>query len=305
MKYLTLLGLVLSLMRVEAQDPEFSHYYNSMTYLNPAMAARDTMDYAQYKYRNQWPSLSGTFVTHYTDYAHYFPKLNAAAYMSLSSDLAGNILGTNRVSLGYSQKVKLKGCWGLQAGLELTYFERVLDWEKLTFGDLIDPRRGFIYSGGQPIGDGRAQGLDVSAGALVTCESFYVGFSGHHINQPNQSVIEGESRLPFKWGIQTGYKHLWDKFGIEPYAFYRQQASFNQLLGGINLSYAGFTIGYAYRAKDAMIGLAGYDGKRFRVFYSYDATISKLGTATTGSHELSLGLKFWKKPMHTSYFPFR
>ena len=41
-------------------------------------------------------------------------------------------------------------------GARATWFQKFLDWDKLTFGDMIDPRRGFIYQTGDvPRGNGR------------------------------------------------------------------------------------------------------------------------------------------------------
>ncbi len=54
--------------------------------------------------------------------------------------------------------------------------------------------------------------------------------------------------------------------------------------------------GVWYRNKDAFIVLIGINTSHFRMGYSYDLTSSKLGAASGGSHELSLGMTLNCKP---------
>ena len=50
-------------MKVEAQDPEFSQFYANPLYLNPAFAGTARCPRVSLNYRNQWPGISGTFIT--------------------------------------------------------------------------------------------------------------------------------------------------------------------------------------------------------------------------------------------------
>ena len=69
-------------------------------------------------------------------------------------------------------------------------FKKFLDWDKLTFGDMIDPRRGFIYQTGDvPRGNGRRGFFDVSMGAVGFSKHFFFGGAVHHINRPDESMI--------------------------------------------------------------------------------------------------------------------
>jgi glycosyltransferase involved in cell wall biosynthesis len=54
-------------------------------------------------------------------------------------------------------------------------FQKYLDWSKLTFGDMIDPRRGFIYQTGDvPRGNGKRGYFDASAGFVGYTDIFYL-----------------------------------------------------------------------------------------------------------------------------------
>lgn len=53
---------------VYAQDPEFTQFYANPLYLNPAFAGSQRCPRVALNYRNQWPALSGTFVTSSASY---------------------------------------------------------------------------------------------------------------------------------------------------------------------------------------------------------------------------------------------
>ena len=56
-------------------------------------------------------------------------------------------------------------------GAKAAMVNKYLDWDKLTFGDMIDPRRGFIYQTGDVQRGGSRYFFDASAGV--------VGFNKH------------------------------------------------------------------------------------------------------------------------------
>jgi hypothetical protein len=52
-----------------------------------------------------------------------------------------------------------------------------------------------------------------------------------------------------------------------------------------------FTVGAWYRNRDAFIICLGVSTERFKIGYSYDLTVSKLGNGVSGgSHEVSMGI---------------
>jgi type IX secretion system PorP/SprF family membrane protein len=289
-----------------AQDPNYSTMLNSAAFINPAMAATDTMDYAAIKYRNQWPALTGNYVTTSAYYSHYSSFLNSATYIIGSHDVAGRgSLKTTRVGIGYAQKIKLGDDFLIQAAIEAVYFQKSLDWSKLTFGDMIDPRRGFVYATSDTPRGGTASGIDFSSGITLSYKSAYIGFSGHHLTQPNESLILGDSRLPLKIGMQLGYKiYIGGKWSIEPVVFYQQQDNFSNLNLSCFARANDFVLGLGYRNKDAFLGTVGFEGAKIRTYYSYDLTVSRLGSGTGGSHEISLAYRFWKKAPHDKYLEF-
>lgn len=293
---------------VRAQDPEFTQFYANPLYLNPAFAGTHRCPRVTLNYRNQWPALSGTFVTSSASYDQHVDALYGGLGLMVVSDQAGKgILTTNRVSGIYSYQAKISRTFSIRFGAEATYFQRSLDWSKLTFGDMIDPRRGFIYETSDIPRGGSVSGIDISAGILGFSDNFYIGVAGHHLNEPDESVIAGTSPIPLKLTghagavIPLGSSRYQETATLSPNILYRQQAGFRQLNMGVYMKKGALTGGVWYRNKDAFIVLVGVQTDVVKFGYSYDVTVSKLGTATAGSHELSFQMNFDCKPKKRTF----
>lgn len=296
---------VVFLSEVKAQDPQFTQFFANPLYLNPALAGSARGPRLTMNYRNQWPGLTGTFVTYTASYDQYVKAIDGGVGIILLNDQAGEgTLRTTRVAAQYAYQVNLSRSFAIRAGAEVCYFKRSLDWNKLTFGDMIDPRKGFIYNTQDtPRGDGAA-GVDFSAGIMGYSEFVYFGFAAHHLTQPDESLIQGNSKLPMKSTVHVGAKfNIKDsKYGsgsssfVSPNILFQQQADFKQLLFGLYMTKGPIVGGVWYRNKDAFIVLAGVQTPLIRFGYSYDVTVSKLTTKTQGSHELSLTMQFDCRP---------
>ena len=58
-----------------AQDPAFTQFYANPLYLNPAMAGSHGCPRFALNYRNEWPQLSGNYVTYSASYDQYFKNI--------------------------------------------------------------------------------------------------------------------------------------------------------------------------------------------------------------------------------------
>ena len=300
----TACGLVLGMLMVvdvNAQDPQFTQFYANPLYLNPAFAGTARCPRVVLNYRNQWPALTGTFVTSSASYDQHVEGVMGGLGLIVMHDQAGKgTLNTTTVSGLYSYQQAISRKFSLKAGFQATYFQKSLDWEKLTFGDMIDPRRGFIYNTNDVPRGGSVGNADFSAGLLGYSDIFIVGFAVHHLTEPNESLIVGTSKLPMKItghagaAIPIGMKGKYGEAAtrISPNVLYQQQAEFRQLNLGLYVDRGPITAGVWYRTRDAFIVLIGFHTEKLKFGYSYDVTTSKLTTATAGSHEISLQLEF-------------
>jgi type IX secretion system PorP/SprF family membrane protein len=267
-------------------------------YLNPALAGSSGCPRIALNYRNQWPQLTGNYVTYAAAYDTYAKNVSGGVGIVAMHDQQGQgTIQTSMVAGTYSYYLKVNRKFRIMLGAQATYFQKYLDWSKLTFGDMIDPRRGFIYQTGDvPRGNGSHGFFDVSAGLVGFSKNFYFGLAAHHLNRPDESMILGDSKLPIRLTGHMGATIPLGRRGryssstaLMPNIIYQYQNGFQQLNIGAYLKYEAFTIGAWYRNRDAFILSLGLTTEKFRIGYSYDLTVSQLGGVSGGSHEISMG----------------
>jgi type IX secretion system PorP/SprF family membrane protein len=137
-------------------------------------------------YRNEWPQLTGNYVTYAAAYDSYFKNISGGVGLIALHDVQGQgTIQTSMIGASYSNYLKVNRKFRLMFGAQAAYYQKYLDWSKLTFGDMIDPRRGFIYQTGDvPRGNGRHGFFDVSAGIVGFSKNFYFGAAFHDPMNP-------------------------------------------------------------------------------------------------------------------------
>ncbi len=305
---LLLIGLVfVDAKKAYAQDPEFTQFYANPLYLNPAFAGAANCPRVAINYRNQWPGLSGTFITSSASYDQHVKSLYGGLGLLVTSDNAGKgTLKTTNISGIYSYHLPVNRTFSIRAGFQATYFQKSLDWDKLTFGDMIDPRKGFIYESQEQVRGGNVSNIDFSAGLLAYTTNFFIGGAVHHLTEPNESLLASTDGSPLPMKITghagaiiplgAGSKYTENDASVSPNILFQQQDNFQQLNMGLYVRKGAIVGGLWYRNKDSFIALVGFQTKAFKFGYSYDVTVSKLTNATAGSHELSMTFNFPCKP---------
>ena len=294
-----------------AQDAEFTQFYANPLYLNPAFAGSERCPRVCFNYRNQWPALNKTYITHSVSYDQEIFRVGGIG-MLIVSDKAGNgTLTTTDASLMYSYGFHPTPEFSVRFGLQGTFHQKTLDWSKLNFGDMIDPRRGFVKNSGEnpkSYPSQTVQSADFSAGVIGYSKRYFFGFAAHHLSQPNEGFIN-YSALPMKITGHAGAMLPLGEHGrnhgafISPNILFQSQQNFKQLNLGVYVIKGELVGGLWYRNQDAFIILFGYQTRNFKCGYSYDVTVSRLANATAGSHEISFGLQFNCKQHHKRYRP--
>ncbi len=289
---------------LKAQDPQFTQFYANPLYLNPAFAGTARCPRICMNYRNQWPNLSGTYVTYAASYDQHIDAISGGiGIMVNQDDQARGTLKSTNAAIVYSYLLPVTREFSIKMGLQAGFFQKSLDKKKLNFGDMIDARRGFVWNTNELIPSQSKQGLDFGAGILGYSKRYFVGAAFHHITQPDEGLL-GKSKLPLKITGHAGAIIPLEKGSesyISPNVLFQQQQNFTQLNLGLYFVRGSFVGGLWYRNSDAFIVLIGLQTDHLKIGYSYDVTVSKLSSNTAGSHEVSLQLQFECRPKKKKY----
>lgn len=320
-----------------AQDIQFSQFYAAPLFLNPAFAGSAEMTRVGLNFRNQWPGLDRTFVS-YSVYAdHFIPERNSGIGIIINGSresLAS--LQNTELGLLYSYRLRIGDASFLHLGVQGSYATRSASFDEVILSTQLDIDRGIVNPGLVPgVPDDRQNSFaDLAAGLLYYNKRAWLGFSTHHLTQPNISYLEFDRDiLPIRYSLHGGYKFDLQSGEINDFfnntgqqrtlslAFnYKNQGQFDQLDIGMELFFEPLILGFWYRGlpswkglpnNEALIGLVGFSFPNgLDIGYSYDFTISKLGWRNTGgAHELSMRYSFveqlWKRQVQRRLPTFR
>ncbi|MEO6302287.1 MAG: PorP/SprF family type IX secretion system membrane protein [Bacteroidia bacterium] len=281
-----------------SQDPVFTNPLQSLVYLNPSFAGSNGFIRNQFSYRNQWPNLSGTYVTYLNTFDAYIkPIKGGISFSALLDDQAHGTLVTDVLSLGYAQHISLlEGKLKIIPSLQGSFGVKKLDRSKLNFGDMIDARRGFVWNTQTILPSERRTYLDISSGLLINYNNFYFGSSVFHINQPDEGLM-GVSKLPYRLSLYSSYNlKIKDKTLLHFFARYERQQKFDYLHLNVNaLLFKHLIIGGGYMSTSAIDLNVGYRNNFFVISLEYDVTTSKLSGNTAGSWGLQASFNLRNK----------
>ena len=309
LNHIVVVVTLLVVSKVQGQDPMFSQYYASPLYLNPGLIGSVKQPRLILNSRLQWAKLPNAFTT-YAASADYLVEDWSSAFGILAmTDKAGSANLRNTSIHGmYAAKIRIAESWVFSPAVSFGYASRSIDFDKLIFGDMI------LHNGpttDDAIGHlGNQNYFDFSSGAVIYNKTFWAGFSGYHINEPNYSLLGEDAKLPMRLSIHGGFR-IPIKHGvlstsklssIAPSFVYKSQGEFQQFDIGTNIIFDPVMVGLWYRgiptrknqseqaSQDAVIFILGLNLKFIEVGYSYDFTISSIGPQSGGSHEISVTL---------------
>lgn len=290
----------------KAQDPHFTQFYANPLYLNPAFAGSYRCPRIIFNYRNQWPNISGTFVTTSFSFDMRVEAVSGGLGIHFLNDRAGQgTINTTRFSGMYAYQLSINREFSMAFGFQATYGQKKLDWSKLTFGDMIDPKYGFIYTTSETKNREVVAYPDFSAGVLGFSKRFYAGFAVAHLTEPEEAFLGDNSPLPLKYtghaGATVPLDGRYGESNISPNIIYQQQQDFRELNLGVYITKGPIVGGLWYRNQDAVVALVGFQQDPIKMGYSYDITVSKLGIVTAGSHEISFQLLFKCRPRKKTF----
>ncbi len=291
------------------QDMQFTQFNAAPLYLNPGFAGATMEHRFASSYRNQWSAIPGHFVNYAFAYDYNLSEFNSGLGLLFAKEQAGTgKMGTTELGLLYSYHFQIDKKIFIQPGIKFNYVTRGVDFSNLIFNDQL--ARGGASTTADNIEINNVNYMDLTAGLLVFSETYWAGVSFSHMNEPNQSLINGESPLYMKFSAHGGYKFDLSEGGRKSLntsyfnlAFhYKSQQKFDQLDLGMYYTRDPFVFGFWYRGlpgiksyentlnNDALAVLLGYKFTEYNLNlgYSYDVTISRLAFNSGGSHEISI-----------------
>jgi len=297
-----------------AQDPEFSQYYAAPLYLNPAFTGTTNDHRFIANYRNQWPNIARGYVTAAVSYDYNMQGLNSGIGFMATMDQASTAgMKSSQFNFLYSYRVVVDNKWVIASGLSFGYAFRSIDFNKLIFGDQLQ----FDSQAQVPSDDpalynlGMSSYFDFNAGMLAYNKLFWIGFAASHLNKPNRSLLNQEATLPIKATVHGGIRIPLNHSPLKPNHIavlapsfvYKRQGEFDQLDVGAHFLYEPIVVGLWYRgipikqevadnmSRDAVVVILGFQLPKFEIMYSYDFTVSNLGSISGGTHEIALKYK--------------
>lgn len=286
-------------------------------YLNPAFTGSLQYNRIFFQQRVQWPGIDAKYITSMVGADFYSEKYKSGFGAYAILDWQGvSQLSSKELQLQYAYEVPITEKLVFRPGLQFGVVARSIDDSKLVFPDQYD-RNGYVGSTNENIPKQTIYHPDISSGALLFSNRFWVGISAHHMNMPNVSFYSGQvSRWPVKLAMVGGLKfvvhnltgggYMNDDLDIVPTLHYKTQGKSDQVDIGLYLNYQFLVLGGWYRGiplikhylpelhnNESIALMAGLRIDRWRAGYSYDFVVSRLVPARpVGAHEISVSYTF-------------
>jgi type IX secretion system PorP/SprF family membrane protein len=335
-KALMLVFVVLSAINAQAQDAQFSQFFNAPVRLNPAMTGLFNGSYrVGANYRDQWSSIIGS--------SNAFRTYGAAADMNffiMKADVAGLGLQVVRDEAGAGQFTNttavLSGSYVkqlsgrrrgwkqaehyLSGGLQIGMGQNTISSGKYQFSRQYDPQSGFSENNasGENFATDSKTYIDLNAGLMWYALfnehlSLYAGGSANHINQPNIGFFSRAEPLYMRYSANVGGEiPVSREISLLPGALFWKQGPAMQTELGLNVRYSNrdwrefvLKAGVWDRlpgskdapiSQDALILFAGVDYERLSIGFSYDLNMSNLRAVSNARGAYELSIMYIHPP---------
>ena len=307
--------LLVAVVKLVAQDAQYSQFYSNPIFLNPAFAGTATDTRAVVIHRIQWPNLPEAFSNSTVSLDYNASNINSGFGLIFTNDQEGSASLTNTTaSFIYAYEANLNNKVVVRPALRFGYTFRNIDRSRLILGDQVD-----FGVDGAPSQDPQINAIrlqnhwDIGTGLLIYTKKNWFGVGIEHITRPNRSLLEGVDNLPIRYSFHIGSRYPLQKLvnigtiapSIAPSILYRRQGEFQQLDAGASVHLQPMIIGLYYRGmpfinndfgrinQDAIILVAGVEYYNFEFGYSFDLNLSRLDpVAGGGAHEFSMVYNF-------------
>ncbi len=294
-----------------AQDVFFSQPFATRLHTNPAFAGLLDDYSVTLSYRNQLPTLAGSFVSTQlaADVRLAAPGQHHALGLLLNQDRTGAV-GYTRLEVGglYAYHTRLAERLALSGGLRASYGRQRVGYDNFVFGDQIREDGSVTGPSAENLDFPPVNYLSLGTGVVLYSAQGWLSVAGQHLNQPSLGFAR-QSQLPLLLSVSGGYKLFavrpaaglaTREVSYTPVAAYTRQGGSQRLETGLYFTADPITLGAVYRnistpgsvvAEQLLAIVAGVQAGGLRVGYSYDVGLSRLSAALGGAHEVTLALR--------------
>lgn len=317
---IVLLFTLIYFAKAEAQDVNFSQFYELPLLRNPALAGLYKGDVrATAAFRSQWQSVTTPFVSQVLGLEFKFAaRQNSDNYIALGLQMTNDQAGDSK--LGKTQLLPVltfhkalsdeKDSYvslGFMGGLVQQRF----DVSKLSFDDqFVNGSFSEANPTKQVFSNSNVTYLDGSVGLAFSSTigesvKYYIGGSWFHFNAPRIAFdVTKDVKLNSKFMVNAGLSTPTGEYDkITLYFDYFKQGGNNQTQGGLMYNHdlirqdedesISISVGSFIRWNDAVIPVVKLDYYKLGIGVTYDVNISKLATASKGrgGYEVTLSYR--------------
>ena len=301
---------------VRAQDPYFSQPFATRQYANPAYTGLVDDYSVTLAYRNQFPSLVGTFQTFQAaaDLRPDQPGQHHAFGLLINQDQTGE-LTYRRLEAGglYAYHTRLTKTLALSAGGRLSYGRQTLGNPGYVFGDQLATDGSIVRASSENTNYLPVNYFSLGFGGVLYSAQGFFSLAGQHLNQPDLGFRQPNSSLPLLLNFSGGYKFFTVRPGLglatreisfTPVATYARQGGSQRLETGLYFTASPVTLGAVVRniflangvgSQQVLALVVGVQTGGLRLGYSYDVGLSQVSSSLGGAHEISLAVYAFDK----------
>lgn len=289
---------------LRAQDAFFLNSNQSLLSLNPSFAGSNGGFRNQFSFRNQWPNLSGRYITFLNSADLYLSGIKAGIGATVMFDQFGlGEYSSKLYSFTYAQHLHFKGGQiKVIPSFQIGFGYRAIDVSQWGFREPYDYRYGYALDSSRI----EKSYLDLNTGLLFSyLDKLYVGASIFHMNQPDVGFAGGQG-LPQRVNLHVSYNLECNKnLRLQFSGLLNVQQDYYTTRLALNaLFYDHLITGLACSNYDTAILSAGYRNSFFSMLVGYDVTISNLAGNATGSWELHASYNLRSKDLRRSVTSF-
>ena len=301
-----------------AQDIHYSQFYASPMTLNPALTGAFNGNYrVGALYRNQWSSVTVPYVTpsFYGDVNNIMPKMVRKGTVNVGVQVVNDKAGDGELTTmggllsgSYVYPLDADHKHNVAFGMQFGFQNKKLNWTKLVFesnwnGLGFDPNYGTQDATEKTASFTSFQwnwGL-AYAGILSQQLKVYGGITLFNLNTAKETFTNYKNDLGMRSVIHMGAEYfINNKTSLMPNLIFMGQTKAMEFNIGCSIGYrlkakptdATVFGGLYFRAKDALIAMAGIEYRNTRLGLSYDVNVSSLSEASGGMGGFELSLQY-------------